>query len=198
MLIKRLFDAYISILILIFTIPITMITFFLIMFSLGKPILFKQERAGFHGKPFKIIKFRTMSNETDSNGNLLPNERRVSKVGDFIRKTSIDELPQLINVLKGDLSIVGPRPLHLEYNEYYNEEQKKRLDVKPGITGWAQINGRNAISWENKFKLDVWYVKNQSFKVDMYILYKTLGNVISKKDINSVNGKQVERFNGSN
>lgn len=192
--IKRLFDAYISILILIFTIPITMITFFLIMFSLGKPILFKQERAGFHGKPFKIIKFRTMSNETDSNGNLLPNERRVSKVGDFIRKTSIDELPQLINVLKGDLSIVGPRPLHLEYNE----EQKKRLDVKPGITGWAQINGRNAISWENKFKLDVWYVKNQSFKVDMYILYKTLGNVISKKDINSVNGKQVERFNGSN
>ncbi|MGX5789518.1 sugar transferase [Staphylococcus equorum] len=196
--IKRLFDAYISILILIFTIPITMITFFLIMFSLGKPILFKQERAGFHGKPFKIIKFRTMSNETDSNGNLLPNERRVSKVGDFIRKTSIDELPQLINVLKGDLSIVGPRPLHLEYNEYYNEEQKKRLDVKPGITGWAQINGRNAISWENKFKLDVWYVKNQSFKVDMYILYKTLGNVISKKDINSVNGKQVERFNGSN
>ena len=139
-----------------------------------------------------------MTNKTDSNGKLLPNKYRTSKFGNFMRKTSIDELPQLINVLKGDLSIVGPRPLHLEYNEYYNEEQKKRLDVKPGITGWAQINGRNAISWDNKFKLDVWYVKNQSFKVDMYILYKTLGNVISKKDINSVNGKQVERFNGSN
>lgn len=195
---KKIFDLIISIYLIMLFFPILILVAILTWVFIGTPIFFVQKRAGHLGKPFSIIKFRTMTNKTDSNGKLLPNKYRTSKFGNFMRKTSIDELPQLINVLKGDLSIVGPRPLHLEYNEYYNEEQKKRLDVKPGITGWAQINGRNAISWDNKFKLDVWYVKNQSFKVDMYILYKTLGNVISKKDINSVNGKQVERFNGSN
>ncbi|MDK9869820.1 sugar transferase [Staphylococcus equorum] len=195
---KRLFDIYISLLILLYSLPLTLLTAIAIKISLGNPIFFKQIRAGHNGKPFKIIKFRTMSNDTDSSGKLLPNDQRTNKLGEIIRKTSIDELPQLVNVIKGDLSLVGPRPLHIEYNKLYNVEQKKRLTIKPGITGWAQVNGRNAISWKNKFELDVWYVENQSFKLDMYIIYKTFINVISKKDINSTDGKQVERFNGNN
>ncbi|MDW4233707.1 sugar transferase [Staphylococcus saprophyticus] len=195
---KRIFDVYASLLILFYSLPLMLLASITIKISLGNPILFKQVRAGIKGKPFNIIKFRTMSNEKDSMGVLLPNDKRTNKIGDFIRKTSIDELPQLVNVVKGDLSLVGPRPLHIEYNQFYNVEQKKRLNIKPGITGWAQINGRNALSWEKKFELDVWYVENQSFKLDMYIIYKTIINVISKKNINSVNGKQVERFNGNN
>ncbi|MFL1421963.1 sugar transferase [Staphylococcus ureilyticus] len=195
---KRLFDIYISLLILLYSLPLTLLTATAIKISLGNPIFFKQIRAGQNGKPFKIIKFRTMSNDTDSSGKLLPNDQRTNKLGEIIRKTSIDELPQLVNVIKGDLSLVGPRPLHIEYNKLYNVEQKKRLTIKPGITGWAQVNGRNAISWKNKFELDVWYVENQSFKLDTYIIYKTFINVISKKDINSTDGKQVERFNGNN
>lgn len=195
---KRIFDVYASLLILFYSFPLMLLASITIKISLGNPILFKQVRAGIKGKPFNIIKFRTMSNEKDSMGVLLPNDKRTNKIGDFIRKTSIDELPQLVNVVKGDLSLVGPRPLHIEYNQFYNVEQKKRLNIKPGITGWAQINGRNALSWEKKFELDVWYVENQSFKLDMYIIYKTIINVISKKNINSVNGKQVERFNGNN
>ncbi|MHD0397949.1 sugar transferase [Staphylococcus simulans] len=165
--------------------------------SMGRPVLFKQQRPGLHGEPFHIYKFRTMTDERDSQGELLPDEQRMTKVGSIIRKTSIDELPQLINVLKGDISLVGPRPLLMEYLPLYSKEQNKRHLVKPGITGWAQVNGRNAISWEDKFKLDVWYVENQSFKLDMYILYKTLINVLNRKDISAENHVTMEKFRGS-
>lgn len=165
--------------------------------SMGRPVLFKQQRPGLHGEPFYIYKFRTMTDARDDQGELLPDEQRMTKVGSFIRKTSIDELPQLINVLKGDLSLVGPRPLLMEYLPLYSEEQKKRHLVKPGITGWAQVNGRNAISWEAKFKLDVWYVENQSFKLDMYILYKTFINVLNRKDVSAKDHVTMEKFRGS-
>lgn len=165
--------------------------------SMGRPVLFKQQRPGLNGEPFYIYKFRTMTDERDNQGELLPDEQRMTKVGSFIRKTSIDELPQLINVLKGDLSLVGPRPLLMEYLPLYSKEQNKRHLVKPGITGWAQVNGRNAISWEAKFKLDVWYVENQSFKLDMYILYKTFINVLNRKDISAENHVTMEKFRGS-
>ena len=138
-----------------------------------------------------------MSNEVDENGELLPDHMSMTKTGEFIRKTSIDELPQLINVLKGDLSIVGPRPLLMEYLPLYSDEQRKRHQVKPGITGWAQVNGRNAISWEDKFKLDVWYVENQSFALDMYIIYLTVKNVLQRKDINADDYVTMEKFTGN-
>ncbi|PTK56858.1 sugar transferase [Staphylococcus haemolyticus] len=170
---KRLLDISVSSIGLIVSAPITLTTAILISKKLGKPVLFKQTRPGINGKPFEIYKFRTMTDERDENGQLLPNSERMTEFGRLVRKTSIDEIPQLINVLKGDISLVGPRPLLMEYLSLYNDEQKKRHDVKPGITGWAQINGRNAISWEQKFKLDILYVENQSHKLDVYILYKT-------------------------
>ncbi|RIL92927.1 sugar transferase, partial [Staphylococcus equorum] len=170
---KRVFDLTVSFTGIALTAPVLLGTSVLISKKLGKPVLFKQTRPGKDEIPFSIYKFRTMTNETDEKGVLLPNELRMTRLGSFIRKTSIDELPQLINVIKGDLSLVGPRPLLIEYLPLYSDFQRKRMDVKPGITGWAQINGRNAISWEKKFELDVWYVENQSFKLDMYILYKT-------------------------
>ncbi|WP_239747806.1 sugar transferase [Mammaliicoccus sp. P-M56] len=194
---KRFIDAVISALLLITTLPILLITSIAIVTKMGNPVLFKQTRPGKNEKPFQILKFRTMTDGRDSNGELLPDDKRMTKTGNFIRKTSIDELPQLINVLKGDLSLVGPRPLLMEYLPLYTEEQKKRHLVKPGITGWAQVNGRNAISWEDKFKLDVWYVENQSFKLDMYILYKTFYNVIKRKDISASNHVTIEPFKGS-
>lgn len=195
--IKRLFDFIISTIVLLLSSPLLLFTIFGIMYSLDKPIFFRQIRPGKDEKPFQILKFRTMTDEKDSNGELLPDEKRMTKTGDFIRKTSIDELPQLINVLKGDLSLVGPRPLLMEYLPLYTEEQRKRHLVKPGITGWAQINGRNAISWEDKFKLDVWYVENQSFTLDMFILYKTFYNVVKRKDISASDHVTIERFKGS-
>lgn len=194
---KRFIDTVISALLLITTLPILLITSIAIVIKIGNPVLFKQTRPGKDGKPFEILKFRTMTDEKDINGELLPDDQRMTKTGSIIRKTSIDELPQLINVLKGDLSLVGPRPLLIEYLHLYTDEQKKRHLVKPGITGWAQVNGRNAISWEDKFKLDVWYVENQSFKLDMYILYKTFYNVIKRKDISASNHVTIEPFKGS-
>lgn len=194
---KKLFDLGVSATLLILTSPILIGSSVLISKKMGNPVLFKQTRPGKDEKPFEILKFRTMTDERDSNGKLLPDEDRMTKTGNIIRKTSIDELPQLINVLKGDLSLVGPRPLLMEYLPLYSEEQRKRHLVKPGITGWAQINGRNAISWEEKFKLDVWYVENQSFTLDMFILYKTFYNVIKRKDINSSDHVTIERFKGS-
>ncbi|MDG0837077.1 sugar transferase [Staphylococcus equorum] len=194
---KKLFDLGVSSTLLILTSPILIGSSVLISKKMGNPVLFKQTRPGKDEKPFQILKFRTMTDEKDSNGELLPDEKRMTKTGNFIRKTSIDELPQLINVLKGDLSLVGPRPLLMEYLSLYTEEQRKRHLVKPGITGWAQINGRNAISWEDKFKLDVWYVENQSFTLDMYILYKTFYNVIKRKDISASDHVTIERFKGS-
>lgn len=194
---KKLFDLGVSATLLILTSPILIGSSVLISKKMGNPLLFKQTRPGKDEKPFQILKFRTMTDEKDSNGELLPDEKRMTKTGDFIRKTSIDELPQLINVLKGDLSLVGPRPLLMEYLPLYTEEQRKRHLVKPGITGWAQINGRNAISWEDKFKLDVWYVENQSFTLDMFILYKTFYNVVKRKDISASDHVTIERFKGS-
>ncbi|MCD8917519.1 sugar transferase [Staphylococcus gallinarum] len=194
---KRLFDFSVSLFGLILSAPILIIAYFLIATKLGKPVLFRQIRPGKNEVPFEIFKFRTMTDEKDSNGELLPDDQRMTKLGATIRKTSVDELPQLFNVLKGDLSLVGPRPLLMEYLPLYNEEQKKRHQVKPGITGWAQINGRNAITWEQKFKLDVWYVENQSFKLDMYIIYKTVQNVLQKKDINATDHVTTEKFRGN-
>lgn len=194
---KRFLDIITSLFVLIMTLPITLVTMILISKKLGKPVLFKQTRPGKNEKPFDIYKFRTMTTEFDDKGQLLPDELRMTKLGSKIRNSSIDELPQLINVLKGDLSLVGPRPLLMEYLPLYNEEQRKRHNVKPGITGWAQINGRNAITWDQKFKLDVWYAENQSFKLDMYILYKTFENVLKKKDISSESHVTVEKFRGN-
>ncbi|MBL7564633.1 sugar transferase [Staphylococcus saccharolyticus] len=194
---KRAFDIMVSATGLILSSPITLGASVLIAKKLGKPILFRQTRPGEGGKPFQIYKFRTMTDDRDDNGELLPDAQRMTPLGSFIRKSSIDELPQLINVLKGDISLVGPRPLLMEYLPLYNDEQKKRHDVKPGITGWAQINGRNAISWDAKFKLDVWYVENQSFKLDLYIIYKTIVNTIKKKDITAPNHVTTEKFKGN-
>ena len=194
---KRLLDISVSSIGLIVSAPITLTTAILISKKLGKPVLFKQTRPGINGKPFEIYKFRTMTDERDENGQLLPNSERMTEFGRLVRKTSIDEIPQLINVLKGDISLVGPRPLLMEYLSLYNDEQKKRHDVKPGITGWAQINGRNAISWEQKFKLDILYVENQSLKLDIYILYKTGVNVLKRKDINASETVSMKRFEGN-
>lgn len=194
---KRTLDITVSFSALIVSAPVILGTAIVINKKIGKPIFFKQKRPGKDEKPFEILKFRTMTDERDLNGELLPDKDRMTKTGDFIRKTSIDELPQLINVLKGDLSLVGPRPLLMDYLPLYTEEQRKRHLVKPGITGWAQVNGRNTISWEEKFKLDVWYVENQSFKLDMFILYKTIMNVIKRKDITAANHVTMEKFRGN-
>ena len=171
---KRLFDFVLAFFLIILFSPFYVVVSLLIVINMGFPILFRQQRPGLNEKIFGIYKFRTMTNDRDENGELLPDEQRLFGVGKFIRSSSLDELPQLFNVLKGEMSFVGPRPLLIEYLPLYNEEQKKRHDVKPGITGWAQVNGRNAISWEEKFALDVWYVKNQSFLLDMKILWMTL------------------------
>ena len=195
--IKRMFDIVVSATGLIISAPITLTTAVLISKKLGRPVLFKQIRPGKSGEPFEIYKFRTMTDERDDKGQLLSNSERMTDFGRIVRKTSIDEIPQLINVLKGDISLVGPRPLLMEYLPLYNEEQKKRHDVKPGITGWAQINGRNAITWEQKFKLDLWYVQNQSIKLDIYILYKTILNVLKRKDINASETVSMKRFEGN-
>nr|WP_275428180.1 MULTISPECIES: sugar transferase [unclassified Staphylococcus] len=194
---KRAIDITVSFVGLAITAPITITSAILIGRNLGKPVLFKQVRPGKNEKPFEIYKFRTMTSEVDDKGMLLSDEQRMTKLGSKIRSSSIDELPQLINVLKGDLSLIGPRPLLMEYLPLYNEEQRKRHNVKPGITGWAQINGRNAITWEQKFKLDVWYAENQSFKLDMYILYKTIENVLKKKNISSESHVTAEKFRGN-
>ncbi len=195
--IKRIFDTILSLILIILFFPVYLIVSLLIWRKMGRPILFTQERPGKDGKIFKIYKFRTMTNETDQNGKLLPDEKRLVGIGKFIRSTSLDELPQLFNVLKGDMSFVGPRPLLVEYLPLYNERQKKRHDVKPGITGWAQVNGRNAISWEQKFEYDVWYVENQSFLLDMKILWLTFLKVVKRSDISSSGSVTMEKFTGN-
>jgi len=165
----------------------------------GAGVFFLQERPGYKGKIFRVIKFKTMTDECDEEGNLLPNEQRITKIGQLLRATSIDELPQLVNVIKGDMSLIGPRPLPVRYLELYSKEQARRHDVKPGISGWAQVNGRNTISWNKKFCLDVWYVDSVSFLLDCKIIYMTIISIICRKDINasdsSVGGTS---FNGNN
>jgi len=196
--IKPLFDKLLALILIIIFSPIMIITAILIYLKMGRPIVFTQDRPGYKGKIFKIYKFRTMTNETDKNGNLLPDENRLKGIGKVIRSLSLDELPQLFNVLKGDMSFVGPRPLLVEYLELYNEEQKKRHDVLPGITGWAQVNGRNAISWEQKFKYDVEYVKKQSFLFDLKILFLTALKVFKREGISQAGNATMEKFNGKN
>ena len=196
--VKPFFDLVLSLLGLIILSPVILIvTFLLAMVNNGKPFFF-QLRPGKSGKNFKIVKFRTMTDARDANGKLLPDVERLTSIGKFVRKTSVDEIPQLINVLKGDMSFVGPRPLLPQYIPLYSERQMKRHDVRPGITGWAQVNGRNAISWTKKFELDIWYVENISFFLDLKILFKTIQKVLVSEGINSENMATTEPFNGSN
>jgi len=164
---------------------------------MGSPVIFRQERPGLHGRPFRMIKFRTMRNATDAAGNPLPDAQRMTRVGTFLRSSSIDELPELWNVLRGEMSLVGPRPLLMEYLPLYSPEQARRHDVKPGITGWAQINGRNALSWDEKFALDVWYVDNRSFLLDLKILALTVKKVVVREGISQQGQATMEKFRGS-
>lgn len=194
---KSLFDKTLALFLIILFSPIYIVVSLLIFFKMGSPILFRQKRPGYKEKIFGIYKFRTMTNEKDADGNLLPDDKRLIGIGKFIRSTSLDELPQLFNVLKGEMSFVGPRPLLKEYLPLYNEKQKRRHDVKPGITGWAQVNGRNAISWEQKFDYDVWYVDNQSFWLDIKILWLTFLKVVKRSDISSSTSSTMEKFTGS-
>ncbi|RWS41889.1 sugar transferase [Bacillus mycoides] len=194
---KRLFDLLVSLsFLLILSLPIIIVAI-LVRSKLGTPIIFKQQRPGLYGKAFYLYKFRTMTDARDSNGVLLLDQVRLTSFGKVLRKYSLDELPQLINVVKGDLSLVGPRPLLMEYLPLYSNEQAKRHHVKPGITGWAQVNGRNAITWEEKFELDVWYVNNQSFLFDMKILFLTVIKVFKSEGINQVGHVTMERFTGT-
>jgi len=194
---KILFDKIFAIILILLFLPLYIIISLLIYLKMGNPILFKQKRPGKNGKIFEIYKFRTMTNEKDENDQLLSDEQRLIGIGKFVRSTSLDELPQLFNVLRGEMSFVGPRPLLIEYLPLYNKRQKKRHDVLPGITGWAQVNGRNAISWEQKFEYDVWYVEHQSFWLDMKILWMTFLKVLKRSDISSNTTVTMEKFQGN-
>ena len=196
---KRLFDFSISLIALICFSPLLLVvTIWLHFANKGAGAFFTQERPGWHGKVFKVIKFKTMTDKCDREGNLLPDEMRLTKVGSFIRSTSLDELPQLINVLKGDMALIGPRPLLPEYLPLYSKEQMRRHEVRPGISGWAQCHGRNAISWTEKFKLDVWYVDHCTLWTDIKIFFITIKNVLMRKDINSETAATMEAFDGTN
>ena len=198
MLIKRMLDFIISLVALIILSPLMLIIYVLVRINLGSPAFFVQERVGKDNKVFKMIKFRTMKDSRDKNGNLLSDNERVTKFGSFLRSFSLDELPELINVLKGDMSLVGPRALLVEYLKFYDDEQIRRHEVLPGLTGWAQINGRNSISWREKFKLDVWYVDNWSLWLDIKIFFLTFWKVIKREGINQSESVTMEYFNGTN
>ncbi|MBD7947941.1 sugar transferase [Psychrobacter communis] len=194
---KRLIDITASGAALTVLSPVLAITAYKVKKNLGSPVLFKQTRPGLNGKPFEMIKFRTMKDATDSDGNLLPDSERLTPFGQKLRSTSIDELPELWNVLKGDMSLVGPRPLLMEYLPLYNSEQARRHNVRPGVTGYAQVNGRNAINWEQKFALDTWYVDNQSLWLDFKILAKTVKQVLIKDGISADGEATMSKFTGS-
>lgn len=195
--IKRIFDITASSAALVALSPILAVTAYKVKKNLGSPVLFRQTRPGLNGEPFEMLKFRTMLDAYDENGNLLPNEQRHTEFGNFLRSISLDELPELWNVLKGDMSLVGPRPLLMDYLPLYNEDQARRHKVRPGVTGWAQVNGRNAISWEEKFKLDTWYVDNQSLLLDLKIILLTLKKVVIKEGVNASETVTMTRFTGS-
>jgi len=195
--IKGLFDRASALTGLILLSPLMVLLALLIRLKLGSPVLFRQQRPGLHAIPFEIYKFRTMTDERDSCGALLPDEVRLTSFGKWLRKLSLDELPQLFNVLKGELSLVGPRPLLMEYLPLYSPEQTRRHEVKPGITGWAQVNGRNAIIWEDKFRLDVWYVDNWSFWLDIRILWMTAMKVVKSEGVSQKGQATMEKFRGS-
>jgi len=194
---KRLFDFFLSLLMLILLSPVMLIIALLVRVRLGKPVLFSQERPGRHGQLFRLYKFRTMRDLFDTEGKPLPDEERLTPFGHFLRASSLDELPELINVLKGEMSLVGPRPLLVAYLDRYTPEQARRHEVLPGITGWAQVNGRNALSWEDKFRLDVWYVDNQSLWLDLKILFLTLWKAIKREGINAPGSATAPEFMGS-
>ena len=195
--IKRFFDFFASFFGLLFLFPAIVVVAWKIRKNLGSPVLFKQVRPGKDGKPFEMLKFRTMLDAVDSEGNPLPDSERLTPFGNWLRSTSLDELPGLWNVLKGDMSLVGPRPLLMEYLPLYNPEQYRRHEIRPGITGWAQVNGRNAISWEEKFKLDVWYVDNQSFWLDIKILWLTVKKVLVRDGISAEGEATMSKFTGT-
>ena len=195
--IKRILDVAIASTALILLSPVYFIVAHKVKKNLGSPVLFRQVRPGLHGKPFEMIKFRTMKDALDEQGNLLPDSERLTAFGKMLRATSLDEMPELWNVIKGDMSIVGPRPLLMEYLPLYNSEQAKRHNVRPGITGYAQVNGRNAISWEKKFELDTWYVENQSLWLDFKIMLKTIKKVIAKDDISAEGEATMTKFTGT-
>lgn len=198
MFVKRLLDITISLIVLIFLLPLMSLIYLLVIINLGSPAFFLQERVGKDNKIFKMIKFRTMKNSTDKNGNLLSDNERVTKFGSFLRSFSLDELPELINILKGNMSLVGPRALLVQYLGLYNDEQIRRHEVLPGLTGWAQINGRNSITWSEKFKLDVWYVDNWSLWLDIKIFFLTFWKVLKREGINQSESVTMEYFNGRN
>lgn len=193
---KRALDLVLVILALAVISPVLLLVAILIWRKLGNPILFRQRRPGLHGKPFTLLKFRTMTDERDADGNLLPDEKRLTRFGQFLRRTSLDELPELFNVLRGDMSLVGPRPLLMQYLDRYTPEQARRHEVRPGITGWAQINGRNAISWQEKFELDVWYVDHLSLWIDLKILVLTVWKVLRREGISQDGHATMEEFLG--
>jgi undecaprenyl phosphate N,N'-diacetylbacillosamine 1-phosphate transferase len=193
---KRLIDFLLSLFAIVLFSPIMLLVYLLLYFNNKGSVLFIQERPGKNCEIFKIYKFKTMTDEKDADGNLLPDALRLTKIGKFVRKTSLDELPQLFNVVTGDMSLVGPRPLLTHYLHLYNDFQNRRHEIKPGITGWAQVNGRNAISWDEKFAYDVWYVENCSFLVDLKIIFKTFLKVIKKEGINAADAATIEPFNG--
>ncbi|WP_163121948.1 sugar transferase [Acinetobacter portensis] len=195
--IKRLFDIVIASIALVLLSPVYFIVVRKVKKNLGSPVLFRQVRPGLHGKPFEMIKFRTMKDAVDAEGNPLPDSERLTPFGKMLRATSLDEMPELWNVIKGDMSIVGPRPLLVEYLPLYNEEQAKRHNVRPGITGYAQVNGRNAISWEKKFELDTWYVEHQSLWLDFKIMLKTVKKVLAKDDISAEGEVTMTKFTGT-
>ncbi len=194
---KRAFDLVLTIPALVLLAPILITVAILVRIKHGSPIFFSQQRPGVQGKPFTLLKFRTMTNARDENGHLLPDEDRLTSFGQFLRRTSLDELPELLNVVRGDMRLVGPRPLLMQYLDLYTPEQARRHDVRPGITGWAQINGRNALSWEEKFELDVWYVDHASLWLDLKILFVTVWKVVRREGINQEGFATVEYFQGN-
>ncbi|WP_318513999.1 sugar transferase [Photobacterium leiognathi] len=194
---KRLFDIIISLSVLLILSPVILFVAWKIQKNLGSPVLFRQTRPGLNGVPFEMVKFRSMKDALDKDGNLLPDSERLTPFGSKLRSTSLDELPELWNVLKGEMSLVGPRPLLMEYLPLYNDKQARRHEVRPGVTGWAQVNGRNAISWEQKFDLDIWYVDNRSFKLDFKILLLTVKKVLIKDGISADGHVTIEPFTGT-
>lgn len=195
--IKLLFDYLLVLFGIVIVSPLILLTTLLVHLKIGTPVLFTQDRPGLHGKAFRIYKFRTMSDEKDADGNLLPDADRLVSFGRFLRSTSLDELPELINVLKGDMSLVGPRPLLMEYLDRYSPEQARRHEVRPGITGWAQVNGRNTLSWEDKFTMDVWYVDNRTILLDIKILFMTIWKTIKRENISHDGQATMSKFMGS-
>lgn len=193
---KRVIDLVVSFFALVVLWPVLLLLTILLFFANGGKAFFFQMRPGRSERIFKLVKFKTMNDKKDANGNLLPDFQRMTALGGFVRKTSLDELPQLVNVLKGDMSLVGPRPLLVEYLQHYSEKQKRRHDVRPGITGWAQVNGRNTISWEQKFELDVWYVEHLSLRLDCLIVWKSVRKIFTASDVNASKEQTMEKFSG--